>query len=208
MVRIVQDEKKLEPEVLKKLDPASEVLLQVIGIMVADNPLAVRDLLEDYSVETLDGISDQELTDLLLDAIQERDAEFNHELATVILDCTLESGYDSFDFKSLLGKGGNSQSSQEADQSAGNGGLITGITSTLGKIGDGIKGRLNRDQATSQTLQGIYAYKTQLSATQQTKAKSKKNMLIAIVAVLGLSFIGLMIFMSKRSAAQTVLKTG
>ena len=207
MVRIVGKENKEVPAQAQNLNPASEALLQIVGIMIADKPQAVCNLLEDYSIELPENISEAELTEILLDALKENNPEFNSDLASLILDCSLESEYDNFDFKSLFKKGASSEGEQEAESGSNTGGLISGVAGALGKIGDGIKNKLNRDQATSQTLQGIYAYKTQALATEQSKAKSKRNMLIAVLFLLGLSFLGFMYFMNKPSTQTPPLKT-
>jgi hypothetical protein len=205
MVRIINQEKPKEQQV--KLDEKSKALLQLIGIIIADNPKATRKLLEEYSVEFSESPTDQELTEKLLSAIGECNKEFNNDLARLILDCTLESTYDNFDFKSLFNKGGDSGAEEGGESSSGGGGGLWGnIANAVGKvggaIGQGVKGRQAKDQATSQTLQGIYAYKAQLAANEQGKGKNKMYMLIALFVLLGFALAAIAYYMKKQSQQQ------
>lgn len=205
MVRIINQEKKQEkaqePEV--KLNEQSKALLQIIAIVIADNPKAIQELLEDYSIELLEKPDEKELTDKLLSAIGECDKEFNSDLSSIILDCTLENNYDSFDFKSLFNKGGDSGAEESGGSSGGGGGgLWGGIANAVGgiggAIGQGIKGKQAKDQATATTLQGIYSYKAQLAATEQSKSKNKTFMLLGLFLLLGLAVAALAYYNKKQ----------
>lgn len=212
MVRIINNEKvkPTEPEVT--LNEKSKALLQIIGIIIADNPKAIRELLEDYSIELSESPTDKELTEKLLSAIGECNKEFENDLARIILDCTLESSYDSFDFKSLFNKGGDTGGEESAGSSGGGGGggLWAGIANAVGgiggAIGQGIKGRQAKDQATAQTLQGIYAYKAQLAANEHGKGKNKMYMLIALFVLLGLAVATIAWYTKKQSQQPLPLK--
>lgn len=206
MVRIINQEKKQEkaqePEV--KLNEQSKALLQIIAIVIADNPKAIQELLDDYSIELTENPDEKELTEKLLSAIGECDKEFNSDLSSIILDCTLESNYDSFDFKSLLNKGGDSGTEESGGSSGGGGGggLWGGIANAVGgiggAIGQGIKGKQAKDQATATTLQGIYSYKAQLAATEQSKSKNKTFMLLGLFLLLGLAVAALAYYNKKQ----------
>lgn len=206
MVRIINQEKKPEkakdPEV--KLNEQSKALLQIIAIVIADNPKAIQKLLDDYSIELTEKPDDKELTDKLLSAIGECDKEFNSDLSSVILDCTLENNYDSFDFKSLFNKGGDAGAEESGGSSGGvgGGGLWAGIANAVGgiggAIGQGIKGKQAKDQATATTLQGIYSYKAQLAATEQSKSKNKTFMLLGLFLLLGLAVAAIAYFNKKQ----------
>lgn len=152
MVRIINQEKPKEPEA--KLTEKSQALLQVIAIIIADKPKAVQQLLEEYSVEFSEKPDEKELTDKLMSAIGECNKHFNNDLARIILDCTLESEYDSFDFKSLFGKGGESEGEESGGSGGGGmGGLWAGLGSAIGGIAGSIGGgRKAREEATSKTL--------------------------------------------------------
>lgn len=197
MVRIINKEKPKKPEA--KLTEKSKALLEIIGIIIADKPKAVQELLEDYSVDFTKSPDEKELTDKLLSAIGENNKQFNNDLARVILDCTLESEYDSFDFKSLFKKGEDSGGEESGESGGGGGGGIwAGIGNAIGGIAGNIgSGKRAREEATSKTLQGIYAYKAQLAANEQNKGKNKMKMIIALFVVLGL-LLALMAFLSKK----------
>ncbi|MES2397626.1 MAG: hypothetical protein V4549_16570 [Bacteroidota bacterium] len=209
MVRIINNEKvkPKEPEVT--LNEKSKALLQIIGIIIADNPKAIRELLEEYSIELSETPTDKELTEQLFSAIGECNKEFNNDLASIILDCTLESSYDSFDFKSLFKKGGDSggEESGESSGGGGGGGLWAGIANAVGGIAGSIgSGKRAREEATSKTLQGIYAYKAQLAANEQGKGKNKMYMLIALFVLLGLAVAAIAYHTKKQSQQPLPLK--
>lgn len=196
MVRIINKEKPKEPEA--KLTEKSKALLEIIGIIIADKPKAVQELLEEYSIEFSESPDEKELTDKLISAIGESNKQFNDDLARVILDCTLESEYDSFDFKSLFKKGEESGEEESGASGGGGGGIWAGIGNAIGGIAGSIgSGKRAREEATSKTLQGIYAYKAQLAANEQNKGKNKMKMIIALFVVLGL-LLALMAFLSKK----------
>lgn len=209
MVRIINNEKVKPKEPEAMLNEKSKALLQLIGIIIADNPKAIRDILEEYSIELSENPTDKELTDKLLSAIGECNKEFNNDLARVILDCTLESSYDSFDFKSLFNKGGDSGAEENGESSGGGGGggLWAGIANAVGGIAGSIgSGKRAREEATSKTLQGIYAYKAQLAANEQDKGKNKMYMLIALFVLLGLAVAAIAYYTKKQSQQPLPLK--
>lgn len=207
MVRIINNEKEKPKEPEVQLNEKSKALLQIIGIIIADNPKAIIEILEEYSIELSENPTDKELTDKLLSAIGECNKEFNNDLARIILDCTLESSYDSFDFKSLFNKGGDSGGEESGASSGGGsgGGLWAGIANAVGGIAGSIgSGKRAREEATSKTLQGIYAYKAQLAANEQGKGKNKMYKLIALFVVLGLAVAAMAFFSKKQSQQQPI----
>jgi hypothetical protein len=208
MVRIINNEKVKPKEPEAMLNEKSKALLQIIGIIIADNPKAIRELLEEYSIELSERPTDEELTEKLLSAIGECNEEFNNDLASIILDCTLESSYDSFDFKSLFKKGGDSGGEESGESSGGGGGgLWAGIANAVGGIAGSIgSGKRAREEATSKTLQGIYAYKAQLAANEQGKGKNKMYMLIALFVLLGLAVVAIAYYTKKQSQQPLPLK--
>lgn len=198
MVRIINQEKPKQPTEAP-LTEKSKALLQVIAIVIADKPKAVRELMEDYGVEFSEKPEDKELTEKLISAIGECNRNFNNDLGRLILDCTLESEYDGFDFKSLFNKGGDSaEEDSGASGGGGGGGIWAGIGNAIGGVAGSIgSGRRAREEATSKTLQGVLAYKAQLAANEQNKGKNKMKMIIALFVVLGL-VIALMAFLSRK----------
>lgn len=213
MVRIVNEEQPqvIQPIPEQSLSEKSQLLLQVIGVVIADKPEAIRDLLNDYSVSFDGEPSETELVDTLLLAIGEYDPDFNGDLASIILDCTLDSSYDSFDLKSVFKKKdgeAKADNSAASGNNAGGGGLWAGIANAVGGIGNaigqGIKGKQAKDQATTNTIQGIYAYRTQQAANAQSKGKNNTYILIAICVVVGLAVTALLYFNSKPKAPQPI----
>lgn len=201
MVRIINEEKiKAQTQPSAEHNKASGVLLNVIGIIIADNPGSISDLLKAYGIDLLDSPSEQELTRQLLDAISQENEEFNNDLAELIMDCTLENSYDSFDFKSIFKSSGNAQAEDSENQSSGGEGLLGGISKAISGIGNAIgTGRQARDQATSNTLQGIYAYKAQMAANAQSKSKTKMYMMIGFFVILGFALVAIAGYLNKQS---------
>lgn len=200
MVRIINQEQPKQ-QVEAPLTEKSKALLQIIGIIITDKPKAVRELMEEYSIEFTEKPDEKELTEKLIAAIGECNKQFNNDLGRMILDCTLESEYDGFDFKSLFKKGEDAEGEESGGSSGGGGGmggLWAGLGSAIGGIAGNIgSGRRAREEATSKTLQGIYAYKAQLAANEQNKSQAKIKMIIALFLILGL-VIGLIAFLSKK----------
>ena len=199
MVRIINNK---EAQVAKGevLSERSKVLLQMFSIVLAEQPLAIQHLLEEYQIEISAEPTDKERTEKLLSAVAACDHRFNTELASIILDCTLESEYDNFDFKGLFKKG---QSEEGGTSEGGNsgGGLWTGIANAIGGVGGAIgqvvKGRQAKDQATAQTLQGIYNYRAQVASQEKSKGKNNTVMVVSIV-VLALLVIGAIAYYKQR----------
>jgi hypothetical protein len=194
MVRIINTEKAIQSEPVNT--ERSKVLLQLLAVLIADRPTAVIELLENYSVVVIDK-SDKAIAEQLLAAIAECDPEFNEDLTNILFNCSLESSYDSFDFRSLFGQKGQSDSQEDSAGSQGGsgGGIFNGIANVVGSlggtIGKVIQGRQAKDQATAQTLQNIYSYKAQLSAADQSKTKNKNMVFISLLVVLGIVLIAI-----------------
>jgi hypothetical protein len=192
MVRIVGQKEKPKPVTRQAqgLSYKSNVLLQVMGIILADKPEAIRNLLEDYGYELPETISDQELSDKLLQAISSGNTDLHQELAEMILDNTLDSSYDDFDFKSLLGNA--NQNTGSTDSQNNSGGLLGNITSTVTDIGNTISQQISQKrQASAQTLQGMMAYRQQQAQADQGKNKTKTQMLIGLFFLLGICVLAI-----------------
>ncbi len=201
MVRIINQEKPKEQEA--KLNEKSKALLQIIGIVIADKPKAIQEILDEYSIELTENPPEKELTEKLISAIGEFNKEFNYDLARIIMDCTLESEYDNFDFKSLFNKGGDSGEEESGGSGGGGGGILGGITNAIGGIAGSIgAGKRAREEATSKTLQGIYSYKSQLAANEKSKGKNKMYMLVALFVLLGLALAAIAFYTKKQSDEQ------
>ena len=199
MVRIINNK---EAAVAKEevLSERSKVLLQMFSIVLAEQPKAIQNLLEDYQIELSPQPTDKERTEKLLSAVAACDHRFNTELAKIILDCTLESEYDNFDFKGLFKKGESEEGGSSEGGNSG-GGLLAGIANAVGGVGGAIgqvvKGRQAKDQATAQTLQGIYNYRAQVASQEKSKGKNKTAMVISIM-VLAILVIGAIAYYKQR----------
>ena len=198
MVRIINKEKSSEQRQVK-LDEKSKALLTVIGIAIAERPGAIENILSAYSVEMGNAPDEKELTEKLITALTKNDTDFNIELAEILLDGAFESSYENFDFKSLFSSKENGDGSQ-----GGGGGMVGSIANAVSSIGQTIeKGIDNKRNATAHTLQGIYAYKAQLAASQQGKNKTKTAAMIAFLILLGVAIIGIIAY--RRKQAQEIL---
>jgi hypothetical protein len=202
MVRIINH--RQEPGSAQGFEERKNALIQLFSFSLVKQPLAIQDLLADFGIETSDKPTEKELTEKLLSAVSACDYEFNMELARILLDCTQENEYDHFDFKGLFKKD-DSGSEEQNTSGSGGGGIIGGIANAVGGIGNaigqGIKGKQAKDQATAQTLQGIYNYRAQLAANEKSKGKNKTLIVISILALL-LLVIGAMAYMNKNQEKQ------
>lgn len=205
MVRII-NHKQTQPSA-NAFDGRKSALIQLFSFSIVKQPFAVRELLDDFGIETSDKPTEEELTDKLLSAIAAFDERFNRELAKILLDCTQESEYDHFDIKGLFKKddAGSEEQNSSGSGSGSGGGLIGGIANAVGGIGNaigqGIKGKQAKDQATAQTLQGIYSYKAQLAANEKSKGKNKTIIVISVFALL-LIVIGALAYLKQKQTKQ------
>ena len=201
MVRII-NHKQTQPSA-NAFDGQKTALIQLFSFSIVKQPFAVQELLEDFGIKTSDKPTEKELTDKLLSAIGACDERFNLELAKILLDSTQESEYDHFDFKGLFKK--DDSGGEEQNTAGSGGGLIGGITNAIGGIGNaigqGIKGKQAKDQATAQTLQGIYNYKAQLAANEKSKGNNKAIVVISVFALL-LIVIGALAYFKQNQAKQ------
>ena len=199
MVRIINN-KEAAVALEEVLSERSKVLLQMFSIALAEQPMAIQNLLEDYQIELSPQPTDKERTEKLLSAVAACDHRFNTELAKIILDCTLESEYDNFDFKGLFKKGESEEGGGSEGGNSG-GGLLAGIANAVGGVGGAIgqvvKRRQAKDQATAQTLQGIYNYRAQVASQEKSKGKNKTAMVISIM-VLAILVIGAIAYYKQR----------
>lgn len=202
MVRIINH--KQTPPSPEALDERKKALLQLFSISLVKQPVAIQELLEEFGMETSDNPTEKELTEKLLSATAACDYRFNRGLAKILLDCSQESEYDHFDFKGLFKKSDAGGEEQNTSGSGG-GGIIGGIANAVGGIGNaigqGIKGKQAKDQATAQTLQGIYTYKAQVAANEKSKGKNKIIMVVSILALI-LIAIGTMAYFKQNQAKQ------
>jgi hypothetical protein len=199
MVRIINN-KEAAVATEEVLSERSKVLLQMFSIVLAEQPMAIQNLLEEYQIKLSPKPTDKERIEKLLSAVAACDHRFNTELAKIILDCTLENEYDNFDFKGLFKKVESEEGGSSEGGNSG-GGLLAGIANAVGGVGGAIgqvvKGRQAKDQATAQTLQGIYNYRAQVASQEKSKGKNKTAMVISIM-VLAILVIGAIAYYKQR----------
>ena len=98
MVRVVQEETE-EP---KALDKTSIALFRLLGIVVADKPIQLADLLRKYGIQLSSQPSKSELTETAIFAISQKDNEFNYDLAQLLASQPIPESDDSFVPNSLI----------------------------------------------------------------------------------------------------------
>jgi hypothetical protein len=205
MVRIINTERSTP--ILSLQSERSKALLQLFAILISNNSDRVAELLVGYSVPIPDK-SDKVISEQLMAAIAECNAEFNEELAKILFECCLENDYDNFNFKSIFRKKEKAEDDNSGSRAGNGGGVFNGIANVIGSlggtIGGVIQGRQAKDQATAQTLQNIYNYKAQLSATQQTNVKSKNVMVISLFVLLGIVLLAIA-YTSKQKSQQSLI---
>ncbi len=217
MFRIIQDESEIskptEPQVKPKeleLDFKHHLLLNVMGLVVAEAPEKVHRLLEDhYSIELSRDCPEEDLADALILAIGECNVDFDRDLASLILDRTLDSSYDQYDFRQLAGQAATILSSVGNSQNAdgqSSPGVLGNLTSTIGQIGGIISQATQSQSAGDQARRGIIAYRRQLAEQRESEEKKKNNILLfLILTALGIGVIGLISNMKRQS--QPIIKT-
>lgn len=211
MVRIIQEDNKIplapkpQPKA-QELEHRHHLVLNVIGLVVAEVPEQVHQLLGDYSIELSRDYPEEDLADMLILAIGECDTDFNRDLASLILDRTLSSSYDQYDFKQLAGQAatilssvGNSQNGENQNQ----GGVLGGLTNTIGQIGGILNQGLQAAQsqsASEQARKGIIAYQWQQAQKQEAEDQKKNNiMLFFLLTALGIGILGFMAYIKRQS---------
>lgn len=208
MLRIINKQEPTKPDstegATQPLTEKSKALLKIIGIAIADNPKAIKALLDDYSVELPETADEKLLASELLSAICENDQAFNNDLAAIILDCGVGDAYDSVDIKSLQNK--NGEAGYDEEGGGGGGGLIGGITNAIGGIAKSIgAGREAKEQATSKTLQGIYSYRAQVAKADQSKSNTKLYMMLGLFVFLGFALYAFFQYQNKQSQVQPLI---
>ncbi len=215
MVRIIEENNQpietSQPKPRLELTYKHQVFLYVLGLVIAESSEPVRQLLEDYSIELSRDLPEEEIADTLILAIGECNADFNRDLASLILDRTLNSSYDQYDFKQFAGQAANILSSVSGEQK-GEGqnapGLLGGLASTIGQIGGIIAQNANGKQASAngQTRQAIEAYRKQQTKEQQTQQSRKNNLvLFLLLLVLGIGILAFITHLKRQ--AQPIIKT-
>ena len=98
MVRVVQE----QAEEQKALDKPSIALFRLLGIVVADKPQQLTDLLRNYGVQLSAEPSTTALTEAAIYAISQQNNEFNYDLAQLLASQRIPESDDSFVPSSLI----------------------------------------------------------------------------------------------------------
>ncbi|MDN5201231.1 hypothetical protein QQ008_07655 [Fulvivirgaceae bacterium BMA10] len=168
MVRVV---KRKLPD---KHTAQTKSLLDLLAIYIADHPGMTRQLLLKYDIPISKNSNGKDLTNKVFIAIEKAGKHFHNELAKrLYAKIKPKEQEDSFDFRSLQGGG----------TSGGNGGVTIGadpvsaIAGAVGSIanlfGNKQRKKIMKDQARSQTLQTMLAYKAQKEAQVAYKQAAK-----------------------------------
>lgn len=216
MVRIIKPDQQHTNESAPVLDQAQGALLNLLGIIIAEYPEKIERLLKSFGLEPGEDPDEHVLTNDLLIAIGENSREFNTELAELILDCSLDSNDDGFNIKGLLNKGDQeSETDSNQPKGGGGGGMLSAISGAIqgigGVVGKGLQNRQAKNQATSQTLQSVLAYKQQLAANRQAQiAPAKKSLnapMIILISLFAMAGLGLLAWaMYNRRLQQPLLQ--
>ena len=181
-------------------------VLALLAVAIADRPQAVARLLRKHGYAVGRMLTGKALVDQILHAITHAGPRFHHALAQLLAEIHApdknETQEDSFDLGALLSPAGGGQNT-------GNGGITVGadpVSAIAGAVGSvanlfGNKQRqqLAQQQARSQTLQTMLAYKAQQEAQavgqveaqqQQARLQARRETTLKIaggVAVAGLA---------------------
>lgn len=223
MFRIIQDESEIAKAPERQVPPQAKpemvelggkhhLLLNALGLVVAEAPETVRQLLDDYSIELSRDCPEEEIADTLILAIGECQDDFNRDLASLILDRTLNNSYDQYDFKQLASQAvnilGNVGKQQNAD-GQNTPSVLGGLETTIGQIGSIISQSHQGNQAQSanaQARQGIAAHRRQLAEQREAQGQRKDNlMLFLLLTALGVGIIGLITYIKRKP--QPIIKT-
>lgn len=193
MIRIIQPKQQQQNQALEK---KHQVLLQVIGLLVAEDPTSLIDLLKGYSIDLAEHPTQEQLTDELLAAIAEENKEFNQDLGGLILGKTLTGHYDAYDMGAILNDGGGT----------GGEGLKGGIVTALGGIGRSLGVGGDKDEqlqlARMHTANGSSAYTATEDKPKTASKETKTMMVIGFFMLVGLCALAI----SNRLKKQKQLK--
>lgn len=206
MVRIVNNE-----PAQKELTEEAKITLGLLGVVIADHPEKVRKLLRDFGIETREKPTSRELTAKVLYGIEKKGEKFKLELAKVIAGkLPKPDNYDSFSAEDAAGMMDGANVTVGSDPVS----AIAGAISTIGSLfGNAQKKKLMKQQASSQTLSTMLAYKAQqeqIAAQQAAQAKAHASKMawlkgVGILVVVGLVGWGLVKMANQQPQAQPAL---
>lgn len=206
MVRIVTNE-----PVTEGLTEEAKITLGLLGVVIADHPEKVRKLLRDFGIETREKPTSRELTAKVFYGIEKQGKRFSVELAKVIADKLPKPvNYDSFNAEDAAGAVEGANITVGSDPVSAIAGAIGSIASIFGNAQ---KKKLMKQQASSQTLSTMLAYKAQqeqIAANKIAQEKAHANKMawlkgVGILVVAGLVGWGLVKMANQQPQAKPAL---
>ena len=179
MVRVI---KRKQPD---RHTTQTKSLLDLLAVYIADHPGRVRQLLSKFNIPVTKNSNGKDLTNKVFLAIEKGGKPFHIELAKLLYAKVKPvEQEDSFDFGALLGGAAGGGASGVG---GGGGGVTIGadpvsaIAGAVGSIanlfGNKQRKKMMKDQARSQTLQTMLAYKAQ----REAQAASKEAVVVSQV---------------------------
>ena len=180
MVRIVKPESHLTAKM--------KTIFDLLGVAIANDPLAIKSLLQKFGITTAEKPSAKELTDKVMAAIEKGNQKFAVALAKLLAGQVIPEGFDHF-----AGLGGGDM---------GGGGITVGsdpisaIAGAIGSVanlfGNAQKKKLMKQQASSQTMSTLLAYKAQkekevADAAAASQAQAKQMAMIKTIGLLAIA---------------------
>jgi len=194
MVRITDDEPKQV-----KFTRKDKTALTLIGVLIAESPGKIRKFLSKYGIKTSDQPTSEELTTKVIHALSKNSRKFNNELSTLIEKQIVPAdNYDFFDFSSIHVK-----DDLYDNYVAAIAGAVGGLAQAFSGIG---KGKRAKEQARTESMKTIMAWKAQQERTQATAAKGKRQLMMVKVTG-GLALLGLISWLVISQMNKQKLKT-
>lgn len=170
------------------LSPKSRITLDLLGLVIVNQPLEVIELLSKYGSSINRQSSDQEIVGAVLTMLKEENRQFNYDLAALLVQAAATTG-ESLEENNYAPFSGDAGVNIGLDPVSAVAGAVGSIANLLGHSR---QKKLIQQQAQAQTLSKIIAYKTQqheLQAKQKKKAFSIINNvnMLKIAGVLTLS---------------------
>lgn len=213
MVRVIPHQ--AQPDKGKQQAPPPELGIKLISLAIAKAPKKVAALLRKHEVPVSDKPSNEELVYYTIEAIDQRSAQFNRELAQVITPLVQDTkAYDHFDPSALmaqLGGGGSGKDPSVAGSAATIGtstaqgaasggtvglvaGAVAGITNVWGNYQE--KG-MRKQEANNQALANVLAMR-QNRNPQQGQQKGGSTALIVVAAIVGVAVVAGVLYFATR----------
>ena len=183
------------------LTKEAEITLGLLGVVIADHPEQIRQLLREFGVDTSNKPTARELTNKVIYAIDTRGKEVHWELARVLYaKLPPQDEYNSYEGE---------------EQEDGYVNLIMGAIGGIGNAIGSIKSKKQkRAEASQKTMSTIMAYKAQQEQIAAQKAAQEQahanNMKLLkgigiLVVVVGVGWIAVRKFKPPKPEPQTAL---